>query len=87
MVEPTLNEMVRYVWNTHKRVEGWLERYVNENASIGSPCGCMGPQDGYSVCPCQMEWFIHQNKVKILNEIDPDLALQVMRKQIVKALG
>jgi hypothetical protein len=51
------------------------------------PCGCMGPRDGEPLCPCRMRGQLAHHKVAVLDRIDPAVAIQVMRKNIIKALS
>ena len=49
-------------------------------------CCCMGPKDGDPLCGCQMSYQLQLNLVRVLNEIDPDAALKLLRTRIVEAL-
>lgn len=55
-----------------------------EHHSFG--CGCMGPRDGEPYCPCMMAGLLEGYKVRIVNEIDPDAAKQLLRQRIIAAL-
>lgn len=53
----------------------------------GYACGCMGAQGDEPECPCTMSYELCKRKMELLNHIAPDLALVVMRSNIIKALG
>ena len=83
-VEPSINELVRYANELIQR--GSLEKFINYEY-FGMPCGCMGPQDGYSVCYCELDYLVHKHKVQILAKINEAEALNLMRKRIISALA
>ena len=80
----TIDELVRYaqVIVNHRGIEELVDWEYWPSA-----CGCMGPQDGEPLCPCAMRAQLAKNKVAVLDRIDPAMALQVMRKNIIKALA
>jgi hypothetical protein len=49
-------------------------------------CGCMGPQNGEPLCPCNMSLALAQNLTLVVNEIDGDAATRIMRRRIIAAL-
>ena len=87
MIEPTLDEMVEYV----------RDYYLKDNFAKGlakfikseywpHACGCMGPQDEWSVCYCRMDSFVNKYKLQILAKIDEAEALKLLRMRIIQAL-
>lgn len=49
-------------------------------------CGCMGAQDGEPFCPCKMSMKLEEHLLEIMAELNPAMALTLMRKRIVSAL-
>ena len=82
--EPTLDELVRYA-NELIQWRG-LEKFINSEY-YASACGCMGPRDGYTVCHCMMNYFVHKHKVQVLEKINGDAALTLMRQRLISALS
>lgn len=49
-------------------------------------CACPGRPTGYGHCYCVLNLAVWHHRTAILNEFDPDAALQLMRLRIVQAL-
>lgn len=53
-----------------------------------SACGCMGPQDGRSLCPCRLRAALARHLPIVLDRMGHrDEALRVMRTRFVTALS
>jgi hypothetical protein len=53
-----------------------IKEFIARGRPVRWPCGCMGPQDGDPVCPCEMQWvvkmpsgFYRVNEVPAINGI------------------
>lgn len=79
--------MEALVRKAHQIKQGWGMESLANYQDMPQMCGCVGPQDGEPFCPCTMNSLLASNLVRVINEIDPDVALRVMRKRIVAALG
>lgn len=68
-------------------IEAWGMDVLLRDIPHGDGCGCMGPQGDDPLCPCAMTRALNQHLVIVLNEIDPQVALTVMRQRLVRALA
>lgn len=84
MMGPKLKEGL--LWRAKLIIKEYgMTALINYRNSSGA-CGCMGPRDGEPYCGCRMWGLLEQHLLEIINEIDPDAALLLMRSRIVKAL-
>jgi len=81
--EPTLEELVKYAREIMEY--GGIQAIVDWKV-YAHACCCTGPQNGEPLCPCSMQVALVEKKVAVLNEINPEIALQVFRKDIIDTL-
>lgn len=87
MAEPTLDELVEYVRTYYLKdnTEEGLAKFV-ESHYWPQACGCMGPQNGWTVCDCKMSNLVDKYKLQIVAKLDEALALKLLRMRIIQAL-
>ena len=67
-------------------IDAWgIDKFMKMQ-NHASACGCVGPQDGDPLCPCEMHGQLITYKLAILQEIAPERALYLMRCKLIAAL-
>jgi hypothetical protein len=59
-----------------------LENYKH----LSNACGCMGPSDGESLCPCMQSAALESNMVAVVAQFDEKLAKKIWLRRFAAAL-
>lgn len=83
MSDSDIDELVKYAKTIieYRGLKGLVEFNYYPSA-----CGCLGPDKGYTMCPCKLNSQLSQHKVQVIAKINETVALNIMRQRLIAAL-